>query len=239
VAINDPANWATITGSFAAPVVGASPPYQWQGGVAGPLNPHPVNDYLLFAPATGLAFAGITYIGAALVGTLQVNWTAEETGIFIPAVLTVRNALGATLASYTLQSTDTTGVLVIPVNAANNGGIEVFLNQGTLPPQAYGNVVSVTFAFLADTGAATGAAGSLTVPAAALGPNPALMLRWSDDGGYTWSNEHWAPIGAMGQFKNRAMFRCLGQARDRIYEVVISDAVPRDIVGATLYGESQ
>ena len=153
MAINDPSNWATITGSFAAPVVGASPPYQWQGGVAGPLNPHPVNDYLLFAPANNLLFQGIIYIGAALVGTLQINWTAEEVGTTVPAVLTVRNALGVTLATRTLQSTDTTGVLGIPVNAGNNGGIEVFLNP--IQPLAvgeYGSTISVVFAFVPGPG---------------------------------------------------------------------------------------
>jgi hypothetical protein len=29
------------------------------------------------------------------------------------------------------------------------------------------------------------------------GANPEVMLRWSDDGGHTWSNEHWASMGAL------------------------------------------
>lgn len=69
------------------------------------------------------------------------------------------------------------------------------------------------------------------------GQNPQVMLRWSDDGGFTWSNEHWTTIGAAGQTKNRAMWRQLGRARDRVYEVVISDPVQRDCIGATLYAE--
>jgi hypothetical protein len=69
------------------------------------------------------------------------------------------------------------------------------------------------------------------------GQSPQVMLRWSDDGGFTWSNEHWTTIGAAGQTKNRAMWRQLGRARDRVYEVVISDPVARDVIGATLYAE--
>lgn len=70
------------------------------------------------------------------------------------------------------------------------------------------------------------------------GSKPQVMLRWSDDGAFSWSNEHWATIGAAGQTKNRAIWRQLGQARDRVWEAVITDPVPRDIIGATLYAET-
>jgi hypothetical protein len=69
------------------------------------------------------------------------------------------------------------------------------------------------------------------------GNNPQVMLRWSDDGAFTWSNEHWTTIGLAGVTKNRAMWRQLGRARDRVYEAVISDPVQRDIIGATLFAE--
>lgn len=69
------------------------------------------------------------------------------------------------------------------------------------------------------------------------GSNPQAMIRWSDDGGFTWENEVWAPIGLVGDYKNRAMvFQC-GYARDRVWEVNVSDPVPRDIIGATLFAE--
>jgi hypothetical protein len=69
------------------------------------------------------------------------------------------------------------------------------------------------------------------------GQNPQVMLRWSDDGGFTWSNQHWTTIGAAGQTKNRAIWRQLGRARDRVYEASFSDPVARDIIGATLYAD--
>jgi hypothetical protein len=67
------------------------------------------------------------------------------------------------------------------------------------------------------------------------GMNPQAMLRWSDDGGSTWGNEHWASIGAVGKYKNRCRWPGpLGQARDRIFEVVVSDPINAVIVSANL-----
>ncbi len=71
------------------------------------------------------------------------------------------------------------------------------------------------------------------------GQTPQAMIRWSDDGGQTWGSEIWAPIGAAGDTRDRAMVLQLGEARDRIYEVNVSDPISRDIVGATLFGERQ
>jgi hypothetical protein len=67
-----------------------------------------------------------------------------------------------------------------------------------------------------------------------IGINPQAMLRWSNDGGSTWSNEHWAGIGKVGKYQNRIIWRRLGQARDRIYEVVVTDPVKAVIVSANL-----
>jgi hypothetical protein len=63
---------------------------------------------------------------------------------------------------------------------------------------------------------------------------PQAMLRWSNDGGSTWSNEHWCAIGALGKYQNRAIWRRLGFARDRIYEVVVTDPVKAVIISANL-----
>jgi len=70
------------------------------------------------------------------------------------------------------------------------------------------------------------------------GVNPQAMMRFSDDGGTTFGTVRTTTIGAAGRYKNRAMWRRLGQARDRVYEVSISDPVKRDVVGATLYAEA-
>lgn len=67
------------------------------------------------------------------------------------------------------------------------------------------------------------------------GSSPQAMLRYSDDGGFNWSNEYWVTIGKAGATKNRALWRKLGQSRDRVWEVTFTDPVQRDIIGATLY----
>ncbi len=69
------------------------------------------------------------------------------------------------------------------------------------------------------------------------GDDPQVMLRWSDDGGHTWSNEHWVSIGRIGEFYRRAIWRRLGMTlklRDRVYEVSGTDPVKIAIVGAEL-----
>lgn len=74
------------------------------------------------------------------------------------------------------------------------------------------------------------------------GSDPKAMLRWSDDGGKTWSNEKWRSIGPKGHYKRRAKWDRMGQFRMRVYEVAISDPIKRvidsvavaDIEGARL-----
>jgi hypothetical protein len=69
------------------------------------------------------------------------------------------------------------------------------------------------------------------------GDDPQVMLRWSDDGGHTWSNEHWAPMGKIGAYYQRVFWRRLGMTlklRDRVYEVSGTDPVKVAIMGAEL-----
>ena len=63
---------------------------------------------------------------------------------------------------------------------------------------------------------------------------PQAMLRWSNDGGSTWSREYWVTIGQEGKYKNRAIWRRMGTARDRVYEVVVTDPVNAVIISANL-----
>jgi hypothetical protein len=69
------------------------------------------------------------------------------------------------------------------------------------------------------------------------GSDPQVMLRWSDDGGHTWSNEHWSSMGAIGRYGHRVFWRRLGMTlklRDRVYEISGTDPVKISIVGAEL-----
>jgi len=60
------------------------------------------------------------------------------------------------------------------------------------------------------------------------------MLRWSNDGGSTWSNEHWSSIGLQGAYQNRIIWRRLGWSRDRIFEISVTDPIKAVIVSANL-----
>ena len=69
------------------------------------------------------------------------------------------------------------------------------------------------------------------------GSDPQAMLRWSDDGGHTWSNEHWSSMGKIGAYYKRVFWRRLGMTtklRDRVYEVSGTDPVKVAIMGAEL-----
>jgi len=72
--------------------------------------------------------------------------------------------------------------------------------------------------------------------------NPEVMLRWSDDGGHTWSNEHWRPMGQVGEYGTRVIWRRLGMTeklRDRVYEISGTDPVKIAIMAAELDVEAE
>lgn len=57
------------------------------------------------------------------------------------------------------------------------------------------------------------------------GSNPVAMMQYSKDGGKTWSKELWAPIGKIGEYQRRAVWRRLGYARDWVFKFVVTDPV--------------
>lgn len=69
------------------------------------------------------------------------------------------------------------------------------------------------------------------------GADPIVLLDWSNDGGHTWSNQHPASMGRIGERRARVRWNRLGRARDRVYRITITDPVPRVILGAVLNPE--
>jgi len=66
---------------------------------------------------------------------------------------------------------------------------------------------------------------------------PQYMLRWSDDGGYNWSNEMWINGNQSGATNPRIIYQRLGATKrggtyDRIFELSGIDPVPIQITGA-------
>lgn len=63
------------------------------------------------------------------------------------------------------------------------------------------------------------------------GSDPQIMLRYSDDGGRTWSNEIWRSLGRIGEYRTRAIWRSLGQFRQRQMHLEITDPVRKFAIG--------
>jgi hypothetical protein len=64
------------------------------------------------------------------------------------------------------------------------------------------------------------------------GAPPTLLLRVSDDGGRTWSNELRASTGSAGAWRTRVYWTRLGLVNDAVIEVTYSDPVPCRLVDA-------
>lgn len=45
------------------------------------------------------------------------------------------------------------------------------------------------------------------------GTDPVINLRWSDDGGHTWSSYHQRSLGKIGEYSRRVIWRRLGGGR--------------------------
>jgi hypothetical protein len=66
------------------------------------------------------------------------------------------------------------------------------------------------------------------------GSNPQIMLSISKDGGHTYGTEQWCSFGAIGNYRARAIWRRLGQARDWAFKFRISDPVKRVIFDSSI-----
>lgn len=66
------------------------------------------------------------------------------------------------------------------------------------------------------------------------GSDPVLVLRFSDDGGNTWSSSFERPLGKQGEYAKRVYWNRLGSAYDRVFEVSGSEPVKLALTGANL-----
>jgi len=64
-------------------------------------------------------------------------------------------------------------------------------------------------------------------------PDPQIMLRWSKDGGRTWSTvQEFRSMGKVGEYLKRLRWLVLGQARTWVFELTVADPVRRVIIAA-------
>jgi hypothetical protein len=73
-------------------------------------------------------------------------------------------------------------------------------------------------------------------PGQGLEPNyaPQIMMKSSDDGGFTWNNERFVTAGKIGEYMNRAIWWRNGSAFNRVYEFVFTDPIKWAIKSATI-----
>jgi len=64
-----------------------------------------------------------------------------------------------------------------------------------------------------------------------VGEDPEIMLRYSKDGGHTWSDEKRRSLGKLGDYGKRVHWPQLGQGRDWVFEFSVSDPVKVSISG--------
>lgn len=68
--------------------------------------------------------------------------------------------------------------------------------------------------------------------AVASDPDPQIMLRYSHDGGYTWSNEITRSFGKLGEYDKRVRWNRLGSGREWLFEFTIVAPMKFAIVDA-------
>jgi hypothetical protein len=64
------------------------------------------------------------------------------------------------------------------------------------------------------------------------GSDPQIMLQISRDGGSTWGPEVWRSIGAVGEYKWRALWNRIGRARDFVFKFRVTDPVKTVFIAA-------
>lgn len=64
--------------------------------------------------------------------------------------------------------------------------------------------------------------------------NPTASLRWSDDGGRTWSDFVSVPFGKLGEYKTLPVKYRLGEAMDRVWELVVSESADWCLTACTM-----
>jgi hypothetical protein len=68
------------------------------------------------------------------------------------------------------------------------------------------------------------------------GADPEVMMRYSNDGGRTWSSWRTRKAGKIGEYGTRARWLRCGSGRDRVWEIAMTDPVGYLITGAAWKG---
>lgn len=64
------------------------------------------------------------------------------------------------------------------------------------------------------------------------GSDPQIMMRYSIDGGYAWSDELWRSTGKIGEYSKRVRWNRLGSAREWLFEISYSEPTEFTLIEA-------
>lgn len=110
-------------------------------------------------------------------------------------------------------------IFLIDPDATTEDG-EIIPRIGTLPAIASENKRIFISRFEVEMETGVGLDGD-----GLMGIDPEIILDWSDDGGRTWRGGLPAPLGKIGAFRTNVDWRRLGQARDRVFRVTVTEPV--------------
>lgn len=185
-------------------------------------------------------------------------------GTATPVIVPLRDAAGGL---WNLEMGEN-GVLQAPPNLADDPsiGAALFLNdqnnatswQITVNPQ--GQIIPVPLANFDDSypqaipfvtalgdqrwtlqlnNLGNGIAVLVTVPQGIVGRGPEILLRWSNDGAKTFNDGRVLDCGQAGETLTRVIARQLGSARDRVFEISMTDPIPWRIIDAYLFTDPE
>jgi hypothetical protein len=67
-----------------------------------------------------------------------------------------------------------------------------------------------------------------------IGAAPLMSMRFSDDGGHSYSDWRTQSGGAVGDYKHRSYWPRLGRSQDRVFEIAVTSEVSWRLTGANL-----
>ena len=141
-----------------------------------------------YSPVTpGSGYSIVEVPDAAFVTTYEVSNGDDPSNITVAAGETVTVTVTNVLFAAETETDPIRWLRRAPVMSDEN--IRLFHSQFTLDMQAGMGLVS------------------------GQGADPQVMMRYSDDSGQTWSEEHWRGSGKIGEYRRRVIWRRLGVSR--------------------------
>lgn len=182
---------------------------------------HPI--YQLTFPSAGRSFA---------YDTKTAIWHEAQTGVAVQARHFAQ--YGITFNNKNYVSDAATGIIyLLDTDAYTDNGTAIKRQAVTRHVRNQGNEVSISELFL-DFETGVGIGGSSPTP----GVDPQIMLRISRNGGRSFGNERWVPLGKQGTYDTRVILRRLGAATDFVVEITLTDPVKFVLASGSVSVES-